>query len=389
MAERGRRGAPESDLVKRGRADGARAAQAGEYDEWSFEQEQGIAYAQQLEKQEEVELADEVIEYGKQRSALSADKEAAARNRQIGRRVAVVELDRARAAVERNREHREVSRAQLDLLTGVHEPRPEDGADPGPGVPGQWAGPASGVLSPPVPRRLKLLLVVLLATVEIPIYFSTFRMFDPRDMLLVWCFTVPVALLMVVAPHIAGVWLRKRLATPSLGPLPTIGAAALMVVWAGAAVVLAKLRVTSLVHPVQLYGIDVPSPVTTLGPATLLAAFGLVIALSGLISFLLGMADDHPAVSAFAAADRALRQAEETHVRATSTHASGLIEDAEEPDVSPEEALEEEHRKRLEAITADYAASWAAYRDAWSLAAGNPAKTQAAGVAAPHTRATA
>jgi hypothetical protein len=386
MAERGRPAAPESELVRRGRSDGARAARAGEYDEWSFEDEQGIAYAQQLAAQEKGALADEVIQHGAALSALSTAKVTNAANRQIARRVAGTELERAEANVDRNRARREASQAQLDLLTGVHEPRPEDGEDPGPVMPSQWIGPANGVLSPTVPRWLKIALIVLLPVVEIPIYFSTFRMFDPRNMPLVWCFTVPVALCMVLAPHLVGLWLRKRLARPSIGILPTIASGVLMAVWAGAAVVLAKLRTTSLIHPVELYGQDIPSPVSVLGPTTLTAAFGLVIVVSGLISFLLGMADDHPAVSAFAAADRGLREAEEARLSAITKHASGLVEDAEEPEVSPEEALAEAHQKRIEALAADYEAAWAAYRDAWSLAAGNPSKTLAAGVAAPHTR---
>ncbi|VVJ15008.1 Uncharacterised protein [Amycolatopsis camponoti] len=386
MAEnRKRAGAAESELVRRGRADGTRAARAGQYDEWSFEQEQSIPYAQLLDAQEQCDVTEEAINHETRLMALRTAQAAQTRQRRIAREAAEAEIGQARGRLARNQDHRETSRAQLDLLTGVHDPIPEDGVDPGPTVPGRWIGPADGQLSPVVPPLLKYVLMVLLAVVEVPIYFSTFRAFDPRNFALVWCFTIPVALCMVLAPHLSGLWLRKRLAKPSIGIVPTVASGVLMTAWFGAAVLLAKLRSTTLVQPLFLNGHRIESPVSNLGPTTLLATFGLVIVVSGLLSFLLGIADNHPAVSAFARADRGLRQAEEANLKAVRTHASVLIEDAEEPEVSPEESLTLEHEKRLEVLQADYAAAWAAYRDAWSLAAGNPSRTQAAGSAAPHT----
>ena len=386
MAERARRGrAAESALVRRARSDGARAARNGQYDEWSFTEEHLLAYAELLRNQETHDVAEEQLRHREQVRAIRAAERAAAATGDIDRLRADSAIGQAAARVERNRDHRETSRAQLDLLTGVHEPIPVDGVDPAPAQRGRWIGPADGKLSPPVPRWLKLPLVVLLAAVEVPIYFESFRAFNPRSVALLWCFTLPVALCMVLGPHLTGVWLRRRHTRPSVGVVPTVASGALMAVWLAAAFILADLRRTTLVTPLVLYGHRVDGPADHLGPTTLLAVFGLVIALSGLISFLLGLADDHPAVAAFAAADRGLRRADAAHEQAIAAHAAGRIRQAERTD-DPLESAEEEHEIRVVAIRADYAAAWAAYRDSWSLAVHNPAKTQAVSTAVPRSR---
>jgi hypothetical protein len=376
MARNGR--ALGSDLVRQARADGERAAQKNQYDEWSFEGDDPVPYASLLRELETKAIAGE-----DERLAATLDQFQNAHHAETVRRATAQEraeeaVTQARTRMERHMRRRDESLTELDLLTGVHEPLPDADLDPRPPQPSRWIGPGDGTLAPPVPRWLKLPLVVLLVLVEVPIHFMTFKVFHPREPSLTWCLTIPVAACMVIGPHLTGVWLRRRLAVPPLGVVPVIASALLMLAWLGSSLVLASLRSTTLVTPPTVEGIEITGPVNSLNPTTLFAVFALVLVLSGLIAFLLGLADDHPAVAAFKAANRCAERAEDAYLRTINTHAGASIDRI--PDASEVVAAAmAQHEHRVTAIRAEHAAAWAAYRDGWSLAVGNPSMTQAVG----------
>lgn len=381
MAEDGQRDrAVESDLVRRARADGERAAHKQQYDEWSFEGDGLVPYASLLRELETKAVATENERLVQTLNEIHTTHHTEAARLMTARAQAVEEVAHARARRDRHVNRRNVSEKELDLLTGVHEPFPDDDPNPAPPQPRRWVGPGDGTLAPPVPRLLKLLLVVLLVAVEVPIHFSTFRIFHPRDLAMTWCFTIPIAVCLVLAPHLAGILLRRRHAAPSVGRMPVIVSAVVMIAWLGSALVLASLRSTTLVTPTVVAGRTIRGAVNDLSPTTLFAVFGLVIVLSGLIAFLLGLADDHPAVGAFKAAHRCAEDAENAYLTSITTHAGVNIDQA--PDLSEVvDAAMRQHEQRIMMIRAEHAAAWAAYRDGWSLAVGNPSMTQAVGVA--------
>lgn len=379
MAKDGRRDrAVESELVRRARADGERAAKKNQYDEWSFEGDGPVPYASLLQELEKKAIANEDERLVATLSEIETAHHTEAERRRTERDRTGAAVAQAQARMERHVRRRNESEKELDLLTGVHEPFPDAGLDPRPPQPRRWIGPGDGTLAPPVPRWLKLPIVVLLVAVEVPIHFMTFRVFHPRDPGMTWCFTIPVAACMVFGPHLTGVWLRRRLAAPRVGAVPVIASAVLMIAWFGSALVLADLRSKTLVAPTYVEGREIPSPVNDLSPTTLFAVFALVIVLSGLISFLLGLADDHPAVAAFKAANRCAERAEDSHLRTINAHAGASIDLAVDPS-EVVDAARQEHDHRVTAIRADHAAAWAAYRDGWSLAVSNPSMTQAVG----------
>jgi hypothetical protein len=355
-----------------------RAARENQYDEWSFDGDGPVPYAALLEEFEKKAIAAEEERQAQTRHEIRSALRAEAERRLAERERAAKTVAHTRVRMDRHVHRRDVSLRELDLLTGVHQPLPEDGIDPPPPQLKRWIGPGDGTLAPPVPRLLKLPLVLLLALVEVPIHFMTFRLFHPRDPAMTWCLTIPVAGCMVLGPHLTGVWLRRRLAAPSVGVMPIIASALLMVAWLGSAVVLASLRSTTLVSPTFAEGVRIESAVHDLSPTTLFAVFGLVLVLSGIISFLLGLADDHPAVAAFRSANRLAERAEDAHLRAITTHAGASI-DLTVDESEAIDTAEERHARRVDAIRAEHAAAWAAYRDGWSLAVGNPSSTQAVG----------
>lgn len=374
------RGRSSSALIRRATAEGAWAARAGEYDEWSFAADSSIAYLVRLDHEKEMALAGERQRLGYQLQQVRRSQRA----EDIRLRTA---NDRAEAAVESARRRRDLhctrhdrTLRELDLLASAEYPPPADLPNGDPPA-RHWMGPADGTLAPPVPRLLKIVLVLVLAAIEVPIHFLTFQAFHPRDPALTWCFTLPVALCMVLGPHLAGIWMRRRLAVPSLGKVPAFAAAALMAVWLGAAVVLADLRSTTLLATTEVNGVFIESSVNHLGHSTLIAVFGLLIVLSGLIAFLLGIAENHPGVAALRAADRSAERAERDFLAARTAHAGAGLDVIEDRDDEAAE-LEKLCEHRIAAIDAEYRAARAAYLDAVALAVGNPSVTQAIGAIA-------
>jgi hypothetical protein len=240
-------------------------------------------------------------------------------------------------------------------------------------------------LAPPIPRWLRMILVLVLAGVEIPIYHEIFRAFHPRSEYLRWAFTIPVAAVMVLAPHIAGVSLRKRDTLPHERVMPWVAALALLA-WAGGTAYLGMLRSAVLLATqtdpetgAQLQ----PLEDLHLGNRSVTAVFCLLLVLSGLIAFLLGLSEQHPGVVAMRAAQRAVRDAENDQLAARAeqglTLQSRLLADD-----ALLVRLRQQSDQRCAAIEASYRSMATAYLRAVALELRQPAVTQAIGAYLAH-----
>jgi hypothetical protein len=375
------------------------AGNAGVYDEWSFEYGHPIPYLARLEAekglavQEEMgALADQLLEI---RQDYREDSQAQASERTITEE----EEEYRRTIRTLSEERRDAALAHLDSITGVYVPLPP-GYDPEAPPPEQppadpeaeaeqpdrqrrWPGPPDGSLVPPVPRWLKNLLVLLLFCVEIPIYYQSFRPFD-RSVPMVLLFTVPVALSMVLGPHLAGIWLRQQKAVPPPGRLPVVGAGLIMLAWAVGTVLLAGLRRNALLTTQVVENQSIQADLQGMSPNTVTAIFALLLVLSGLLSFMLGLADEHPGITGLRATHAAAEAAAEDHLDAVAERAEAHIDDL----VPVEEQLafaQMESDARIGAIIMEYQAARAAYLDAVALALADPAMTMgtSAAVATP------
>ena len=156
---------------------------------------------------------------------------------------------RARPQGERNRDHRETSRASSTSSRACTSRSPSTALDPAPAQRGRLDRPGRRETSAAVPRWLKLPLVVLLAAVEVPIHFESFRAFTPAASRCCGASRSPSRSAWCWGRTWPGVWLRRRHTRPAVGVVPTVASGALMAVWLAAAFILADLRRTMLVTP--------------------------------------------------------------------------------------------------------------------------------------------
>jgi hypothetical protein len=392
------------NLIARAALEGRRAARSGQYDQWSFADP--IAPGLQRLIQEEIGAVAQQHLVGINRSSeLKAEAAAATAERQ--RDTQQLDTDVSSALESRREQERARDRTLVDLdrLTGVHLPLPADVLDPdasqpspyeavtvgtdppvqdGPANPydvqqmqaRRWMGPADGKLPPPVPLPLKLVLIVLLAGIEIPVYFAIFKPFHPRDLDLVWCFTVPVAAAMVLGPHLAGLWLRHQVKRPGKKWIPAVSVSLLMTVWFVASLLLADMRRHSLLGVTIFDGVEIASPMADLDPRAVTAVFATVLILSGLISFLLGLSDEHPDVTAYRIAARRTDAAAQRHWTAVRARAGAHLE----PTLPLEErldALRAETAQQVTRIRSQYQAARAAYLDGVAKVLADPSVTHA------------
>jgi hypothetical protein len=255
---------------------------------------------------------------------------------------------------------------------------------PAPDVPARprWLGPAGGHFAMPIPAWLKYGVLALLTLVEIPIYYKIFGYFNSLDPLLTWSFTLPVAVGMVLAPHLAGKLFRQRHALP-VEPMYRHIAVAVMVLWVLGGCLLGFLRQKVLLvpqfDPVTHQPIGLADQLH-LSPWTMTFVFTIVLLLSGLIAFILGLAEVHPAVAAY-------RGAVTVRENAEAAYLSAVRAEAEVTDADPrsEEDLLAEQRQQAEdrqaAVWAEHHAAKAAYLDAIAMEMGQPTLTQAIGAA--------
>jgi hypothetical protein len=106
--------------------------------------------------------------------------------------------------------------------------------------------------------------------------------------------------------------------------------------------------------------------------------FTIILLLSGLIAFILGLAEVHPAVAAYRGAVTAREEAEAAYLNAVRAEAEATDSDPRsEEDVLAEQRYQAEERQA--ALWAEHLAARAAYLDAIALEMGQPTLTQAVG----------
>lgn len=248
----------------------------------------------------------------------------------------------------------------------------------------RYVGPANGRFAMLLPGRLRIILMVALMAVEVPVYYKIFGYFTPRERLFTWAFTLPVALVMVLLPHLAGKQYRRRQQMPREPVIPAV-TAIVMLLWLGAGVTLGWLRQKVLLVPIvdPLTGKEI-SAIGQLHVSvwTMTAIFATLLLMSGMIAFMLGLGEAHPVVAGYHDAVRAAEEAEDAYDEAVTRHA-----EAREPlrltpdDITAASATEAGHRER--ALRAEYTAATEAYLDSFARETGEPAVTQAASTAKP------
>jgi hypothetical protein len=197
-------------------------------------------------------------------------------------------------------------------------------------------------------------------------------------MVLRWSFTLPVAIGMILAPHVAGIMFRNRHASPVERAVIWV-VAVLMLLWAAAACLLGWLRQAALLAPRideetgrSVGGLEA----LNLSWWTMTSVFAIILLVSGLVAFMLGSADHHPGVRALRESAQHRERAEEAYLEAVRAHAvlgQGTVEVEEEEMTS----FRAERDRREEALRDEYAAANPAYLDAVAMTRGNPAVTQA------------
>ncbi|BEL06364.1 hypothetical protein Q0Z83_045550 [Actinoplanes sichuanensis] len=382
---------------------GWRAAHEGQYDEWSFADAARLPYLQELDHRRRQAVAQENDRTAAAASAIVPENQSQRRTENIARRYTAELVDVLRRRRDKARLQEDKTLAGLDVLAGVRGPlvrrdwdddlewesTPDDATatdepvEERPRTVG-WMGPAGGHLAPPMPRWLKLFIMVALCAVEIPIYLEIFRYFHARSELLLWSFTLPVAFGMIVAPHLSGVWWRKRHTLPYERILLFL-VPAVLVIWTASAVLLGYLRQKALLTPqidpetnenvggAQALGIN---------PWTVTALFTFILLLSGLIAVMLGLAEDHPGVAAYRAAGETREAAEDAYLEAVreqagTEHSTVVGEDERRQELSIRSS------ERATAISAEFEAAKAAYLDSIALGLARPAVTEAAGQSLP------
>jgi hypothetical protein len=428
-------------------AAGALAARRRQYDEWSFggtiayleglrrRRDQAIAENAAGAWAGAQRIRDEILRRGREEHAsaeLTAETVASARrDRDLARRREEITLDGldilAGAWAPRHRpgwddvdpaaEGEDATAANRDAPSGRRDPGAFPDADEiiiegrAPTVPGgeasdadegdraeaesarsgrrlRWMGAADGrATAMPLPTRLKLFILAALVLAEIPIYFISFQHFHPRDDFIAIAQTAllsgPIALVMVVAPHLAGKQFRQRHELPVERFLPHLVVATVMVLWFAGAVLFGWLRQAVLLAPVT----D-PETGQNVGGLTdinanwqtMTVVFAVVLLLSGLIAFLLGVAQEHPAIAAFRAAVQDRREKDDAYLRAVAAQAQTL-----ESTIVPEEEQLDAHWREAEererAIWEEHQAAQCDYLDAVSLGMGQPTLTEATAAA--------
>jgi hypothetical protein len=395
-------------LLQEVRRQGARAGRSGQFDAWSFGGDP-VPYLRYLAHDRERAVTEALIAAGRSQDELMqrhwrAVAEAKVAGRQAAdlrerRQAAVRQMQTLHGQVDRlaiweawRRERRQDSAWPVapPLLAGPpSDPArvgPEGDAEPAGGdqvAAGRFAAGArwEGAYAPRMSERWKWRIIAALGLVEIPIQFQIFQYFHDNDwggLALTALFTLSVSLLMILLPHLAGRWYRIRHATGS-DPLSRFVPLTLMVPWGVVAYVLGDLRRRVLLAPTVIEGEQVTQfnavDILHLSPVTISVMFISLLVLTGGISFLLGLAHDHPLQAGYLGArnerdrlDRELGEAE----RAAEAAAA-------EVDHYPDRwvamrVLGDEEARVVREI---YAGAEAVYRDAVADAMGDPAVTEA------------
>lgn len=400
-------------LVARVRAEAFAHVKLGMYDLWSFDRGTLPPYIAELRGEREEAINDWRQNLAAQLRTARAAVETVDAEADNADRTAAFDDERLRAAERQE----EITRAKMDWLA-AHEvrrrPEPPDAPMPGgrdgagdatapadepTGCPHDrhphecWEGLHDG--EPLRPRTRRAILLGLVG-IEVPIQYEIFRSFhgdSPMEQLQTWIFTLPVAAVMIVLPHLAGYLYRGRHRTGTeriMSVLPPV----ILIPWFYLAWFLGRLRASVLLKPPTVNGRpllssgtgqSIPTPARELGVSHLqvgIMYMGLLIATGG-IAFLLGIACEHPFETAYRRAYTALRNAQQAVV-ATASAARDALSSRRRAHGS-RNTLENEYDERVtegvEAVHHRYDRAELAYLEALAEAVGDAPFTEAVGIA--------
>lgn len=228
------------------------------------------------------------------------------------------------------------------------------------------------------------------AGVDVSIQHQSYQLVDTPFM--VWVLSAGISAILVIFPHAAGHLLRLR-SMPGLHPLLRTFVGIGAFVWPATAIMSAVVRGSSLSVPSKAgqfgdqYGVadpgDKPNTMARalgLSPWVLALMFLFVILLTGLFAFLAGLAGEHPDLTAYRDAVRHRRTlaAERTAIRGQWAATAAQLHEPASPPAPP--GPDPYVAKRIRAL---YDTAKARYRDALTIAAADPAFTEAAGRRVP------
>ncbi|MGW6456742.1 hypothetical protein ACWF94_12600 [Streptomyces sp. NPDC055078] len=262
--------------------------------------------------------------------------------------------------------------------------------DPSIGTRAAWEGITA---RPGMPPWGKFALLVLLAAIELPVYYIVFqslhgtgRFADTLSISL----TIAVSLTMILAPHFAGRSLRRRSITGGIR-LSALPALALTAIWGYGAWALGDLRArfvfqeeppldlpADVVDTVPESVRNPPSLVETLdlAPDSVKLMFIALLLLSGGIAFLLALGEEHPYLAAYRTnAERLTALERETEADIAGAERAKEAEAALDTRMTARHAAQE---ARLHAVGDLYEAAAHAYLDGLAGASADPAVTEAA-----------
>lgn len=306
--------------------------------------------------------------------------------------VARAQLDRladraARRAEARDTLARWTAQRRIDPAHPGHSP----GHAPNPAAAhARWEGASSETS---MSHRGTLALLLCLALVELPIYWSVFRRLhgtgDPASNLLTGTFTFAVGTLMIVVPHVLGRLLRARRATGATSLL-VLPSTVLLGAWVYACWTLGELRTSLLTEErAPLVGPELerylpeqsrerPSVLAELGISeqTMSLMFVALLLLSGGVAFVLGLGRAHPYLAAYRAghAERERLAASEQAATLAAEQARARAETRPAEDHARREALD----AALREVDELYEAAAHAYVDGVATGSRDPVLTEAA-----------
>ncbi|MGI5243281.1 hypothetical protein [Dactylosporangium sp. CA-139066] len=387
---------------RRGYAD----AVGGMFDQWSFDDRTLLPYLRTLRAQGEREIAET-----RQALADTARRESLADNRAdadvevLERRLAFLERlyeeaqqmsRRALARMDRIATREARRRRLFRVFTRRRQPNETEaeiaqrradierlqqqlGVAPMTEI-SPWEGPTP----PPISPVVRWLTLLGLVAVELPVTYFVFAYFhgtDQFEQFMTWVFAVPVAFVMVMFPHLAGVLVRYRHATGREWLWPII-ASLLISPWGYLAYELGSLRAKVLLQPAIDPDTGRPfddprthQPLPTLAdqlhvePRTIVVVFICVMILTGGIGMLLGLAHDHPVRTAH-------RRAERARLRLERRLAAFRPIVRPAPTLTPEQRIERD-ADIARSVRAAFVAAEHAYLDGIARAMSDPAVTEA------------
>lgn len=420
---RARQRAEDPPLIARVRAEAFAHVAAGMYDPWSFDNGALPPYLTELRAERGRAIMQLRHDAAERLRATRSHVEVMDARADNSERAAMLEEDRLRAAARQE----EVVRAKLDWLAAAEvRRRPELPGAPPPAADAEaaegdsagspqascghdrhphecWEGLHTGH---PLSGRIKLAILLALVGVDVPIQYEIFRFFHGDTVLeqvQTWVFTLPVALIMVLLPHVAGYLYRGRHVTGAerlLNSLPLL----ILVPWGYLAWRLGDLRAKVLLAPpVGEDGLPLKDasgqPVATLAdqlsvsPFSVTVMYVALLLITGGIAFLLGIAREHPTQMAYRGAYADLRAAQERVARtvpvARDTAAQQAQAHIEHKMLSS--SFDGRLAEGIETVHTLYDQAELAYMEALGEAVGTPAFTEAVAKTAqtilqPHDR---